>query len=222
MTYQDARIGERSATERRVLVLPTTGADALAIGKVFAANQIDFDICTSMKQLCTMHGAGAGGLIISEDTLLADPTELLTCIAAQPVWSDLPIIVLSRAGREAGALANLIGKLGNVSVIERPIRTSTLVSVVRSLLLARDRQYQVREHLAQQEQAQKRIREGAIEREQLLESERAARGEAERASRTKDEFLATLSHELRTPLTAILGWTQVLRKIGGMPEDAAN
>jgi signal transduction histidine kinase/CheY-like chemotaxis protein len=222
MTYQDARIGERSATERRVLVLPTTGADALAIGKVFAANQIDFDICTSMKQLCTMHGAGAGGLIISEDTLLADPTELLTCIAAQPVWSDLPIIVLSRAGRESGALANLIGKLGNVSVIERPIRTSTLVSVVRSLLRARDRQYQVREHLAQQEQAQKRIREGAIEREQLLESERAARGEAERASRTKDEFLATLSHELRTPLTAILGWTQVLRKIGGMPEDAAN
>jgi PAS domain S-box-containing protein len=54
-------------------------------------------------------------------------------------------------------------------------------------------------------------RQITAEREQLLVREQAARTEADRANRIKDEFLAVLSHELRSPLNPILGWTRLLQ-----------
>jgi len=51
----------------------------------------------------------------------------------------------------------------------------------------------------------------AVEREQLLASERTARAEAERHNKMKDEFLAMLAHELRNPLAPITSAAQLLR-----------
>ena len=56
------------------------------------------------------------------------------------------------------------------------------------------------------------MNESTEELRTLLQRERAARLEAERTGRLKDEFLEALGHELRAPLNAILGWSRLLEQ----------
>jgi signal transduction histidine kinase/ActR/RegA family two-component response regulator len=113
-----------------------------------------------------------------------------------PVRSYLAVAVRSRSGEVLGAL--IFGHPDPGVFTERAERLVLGVAGQAGVAVDNARLY---------EEAQR----AAEERKALLDSERAARGEAERMSDAKDAFLATLSHELRTPLNAILGWAQVLR-----------
>ena len=108
-------------------------------------------ICADIANWCVELKNGAAFSVVVEEALIAGD---LTCIAEwikeQPPWSDFPIVVLTSHGDAPGRQTiadRLLNVLGNVSFLERPFHPSTLVSVARSALVSRRRQYQAREML---------------------------------------------------------------------------
>lgn len=160
MRAGETPMAERRAADQRVLLLPPTARDGQATHDLLATAGLHCAVCATMDRLCAEVIVGAAVVIVPEEAVLADEAGVLSgCLRRQPVWSDLPVIVLSQGGAESPAVERATATLGNVSLIERPMRISTLMSMIRSALGARERQYQVREHLEERLRAEERLRE---------------------------------------------------------------
>lgn len=141
--------GPAQTNSARLLLLSPTRRDGEASQKIFAQAGIVCELCADLIALCEKIDVSAGAAIVPEEVIVADTENLLAhCLVKQPVWSDIPIIVLSRGGVESPGVTKALATIGNVSVVERPTRVSTMISQVRTALRARTRQYEVRDYLA--------------------------------------------------------------------------
>lgn len=182
---------EPAFREETVLILAPTSKDAALSRKVLEEAGIACAVCRDLGELCVGIDSGAGVAMLGEEALTAESLNLLRlAVRRQPAWSDFPLLILTEQGADSEVVLRTLETLGNVTLLERPVRVPALVSAVRSALRARRRQYQIRDHLSDNNRVAAALME---------------------ADRRKDEFLAILAHELRNPLAPLRNALEAMR-----------
>jgi PAS domain S-box-containing protein len=146
----------------RALVLAPRGRDATIAAAMLAEGGVEATVCPSLASLVHELAQGAAFAVVTEEAIAtADLHSLSAWIASQEEWSDLPfVLVTSRGGgleRNPAAVRHL-EVLGNVTFLERPFHPTTLISLARSALRGRRRQYEARSRLVALRESEARYR----------------------------------------------------------------
>ncbi len=155
----------RSALEgHRVLALAPFGRDAENLVDLLTQDGYDAVALPSLQALAASLDEHIGTILITEEALLFDNSDLQGALIQQPPWSDLPIVLLAArpvSGKRARNDARL--RLGphatNVIVLERPLSSISILSAVESALKSRQKQFEMRDRLADLSASQVELRQ---------------------------------------------------------------
>jgi signal transduction histidine kinase len=182
--------------DHRTIIVAPTGNDGCLVAGILERLTIPCDTAACITEACALIREGAGAAIISEEAFLdGSMSELLQVLHQQPSWSDFPLILLTISGRvtiESERLRQMRRALGNLFLLERPIRPETLQGTLEIALRGRERQYQIRDQMEQYARAQ----------QALLRSEKLA---------VTGRLAASIAHEINNPLEAVTNLLFLMR-----------
>src|SRR5262245_28446471 len=125
---------DQARLDRRLLMLPATPKDGATTRDVLWRAGIETELCDNVRALTSEVQRGAAAVMLAEESIGLATRLLALIIAQQPPWSDLPVLVLTHQGADSADANLAVSSLGNVMLLERPVRVATLVSTVRTAL----------------------------------------------------------------------------------------
>lgn len=155
-------VASEKKEQPEVLVLPPTRRDGEIALTEFRAAGLRAQLCDSIEPVCACITAGVGGVaLLTEDALTPEVVDALRrALAQQPAWSDFPLLVLASAraslravGAETLSQCGTVGRfpygrspyglalLGNVTLLDPPLRVRSMIYAVRVALRGRARQF---------------------------------------------------------------------------------